>query len=33
VPTTSSGKMMRRRLGEIDDGSRTLVSEPHHAVS
>jgi long-chain acyl-CoA synthetase len=28
VPTTSSGKIMRRLLGEIDDGTRSLVSEP-----
>jgi len=28
VPTTSCGKIMRRLLGEIDDGTRLLVSEP-----
>jgi long-chain acyl-CoA synthetase len=28
VPMTSSGKIMRRLLGEIDDGTRSLVSEP-----
>jgi long-chain acyl-CoA synthetase len=28
VPMTSSGKIMRRLLGEIDDGSRSLASEP-----
>jgi hypothetical protein len=30
---TSSGKIMRRLLGEIDDGTRTLVSEPDQVVS
>ncbi len=33
VPTTSSGKIMRRLLGEIDDGTRSLVSEPGQIVS
>jgi len=33
VPMTSSGKIMRRRLVEIDDGTRALGSRPDHAVS
>jgi long-chain acyl-CoA synthetase len=33
VPMTSSGKIMRRLLGEIDDGTRTLVSAPDPVVS
>jgi long-chain acyl-CoA synthetase len=33
VPMTSSGKIMRRLLGEIDDGTVSLVSEPGQVVS
>jgi long-chain acyl-CoA synthetase len=33
VPMTSSGKIMRRLLVDIDDGTRTLVSDPDHVVT
>ena len=33
VPMTSSGKIMRRLLGEIDDGSRTLISDSEHVIA
>ena len=33
VPMTSSGKIMRRLLAEIDDGSRTLISDSEHVVA
>ena len=33
VPMTSSGKIMRRLLTDIDDGTRTTTSDLQHAVS
>ena len=33
VPMTSSGKIMRRLLVDIDDGSGTLASAPDHVVT
>ena len=33
VPTTSSGKVMRRLLPDIDDGTRMTTSDLDHAVS
>jgi long-chain acyl-CoA synthetase len=33
LPMTSSGKIMRRLLTDIDDGTRTTASELTHAVT